>query len=152
MKLDVYHSSDVTPMWVSWRTAWMINWVDKCCCLKRRTSSNTHSHSWKQCEQQPVMQYLWWTVLSTMYLWWSVLSMMYLWWIEFLLCREIYVLRDLICCFECCYLGLFSICGWARSQPMREDITYGKSSFIGCSAIDKKEAPVNEALFGFIDN
>ena len=29
------------------------------------------------------------------------------------------------------FWGLFSIYGWARSQPMREDVTYVTSSLIG---------------------
>ena len=42
-------------------------------------------------------------------------------------------LQDLISHFEWCHLGVgpFSILGWARSEPMREDITYVTSSLIG---------------------
>ena len=32
---------------------------------------------------------------------------------------------------HCFHLGLLSICGWARSQPVREDVTYVTSSLIG---------------------
>ena len=40
-------------------------------------------------------------------------------------------LQEVVMTLEVCGQGLFSVYVWARSQPMREDITYVMSSLIG---------------------